>query len=134
MHVSASRFRLFKPVLRAACAMFAPLALATFAEAALPPAIDGQALPSLAPMLEHVTPAVVNINSKTRVRVRDPFFDDRLFASGRFVNGSRVAGGYGCHAVAMGPLELGSEAFDSVAASSHASQSRRIRVRRRALR
>jgi len=49
------------------------------AHAALPPAIDGQALPSLAPMLERVTPAVVNINSKTRVRVRDPFFDDPMF-------------------------------------------------------
>ena len=34
---------------------------------------------ALAPMLEHVTPAVVNINSKTRVRVRDPFFDDPMF-------------------------------------------------------
>jgi len=79
MHVSASRLRLFKPVLRAACAMFAPLALSSLAEAALPPAMDGQALPSLAPMLEHVTPAVVNINSKTRVRVRDPFFDDPMF-------------------------------------------------------
>jgi len=30
-------------------------------------------------MLEHVTPAVVNINSKTRVSVRDPFFDDPMF-------------------------------------------------------
>jgi len=49
------------------------------ARAALPPAVDGQQLPSLAPMLEHVTPAVVNINSKTRVRVRDPFFDDPMF-------------------------------------------------------
>jgi serine protease DegQ len=49
------------------------------ADAALPPAVDGQALPSLAPMLEHVTPAVVNINSKTRVRVQNPFFDDPMF-------------------------------------------------------
>ena len=60
-----------------------PLALALLgpvaATAALPPEIDGQALPSLAPMLEHVTPAVVNINSKTRVAVRDPFFDDPIF-------------------------------------------------------
>ena len=58
---------------------FAMAALAPTSEAALPPAIDGQALPSLAPMLERVTPAVVNINSKTRVRVRDPFFDDPMF-------------------------------------------------------
>ncbi len=49
------------------------------AHAGLPPEIDGQALPSLAPMLERVTPAVVNISSKTRVRVRDPFFDDPVF-------------------------------------------------------
>ena len=49
------------------------------AGAALPPAIEGQALPSLAPMLEHVTPAVVNINSKTRVRVQNPLLDDPMF-------------------------------------------------------
>jgi len=65
-------------VFRGACAGFA-LLLVGAADAALPPAVDGQALPSLAPMLEHVTPAVVNINSKTRVRVRDPFFDDPMF-------------------------------------------------------
>ena len=40
------------------------LAGAAGASAALPPVVDGQALPSLAPMLEHVTPAVVNIASK----------------------------------------------------------------------
>ena len=44
--------------------------------AALPPAIGGQAMPSLAPMLQNVTPAVVNISSKTHVQVRDPYFDD----------------------------------------------------------
>jgi Do/DeqQ family serine protease len=42
----------------------------------LPAAIGSQALPSLAPMLEKVTPAVVNISTKTRVQVRDPYFDD----------------------------------------------------------
>jgi Do/DeqQ family serine protease len=46
--------------------------------AALPVAVDGQALPSLAPMLERVVPAVVNINSKARVRVRNPVMDDPL--------------------------------------------------------
>ena len=45
----------------------------------IPAAVDGQALPSLAPMLEKVTPAVVNINSKTRVKVRNPLMDDPLF-------------------------------------------------------
>lgn len=47
--------------------------------AALPVSVDGQPLPSLAPMLEKVTPAVVNISTKTRVQVRDPYFDDPLF-------------------------------------------------------
>jgi serine protease DegQ len=46
---------------------------------ALPMAVDGQSLPSLAPMLQKVTPAVVNISTKTRVRVRNPFFDDPVF-------------------------------------------------------
>jgi Do/DeqQ family serine protease len=40
---------------------------------------SGQPVPSLAPMLERVTPAVVNVNSKTRVRVRNPFADDPFF-------------------------------------------------------
>jgi len=34
------------------------------AQAALPVAVDGQPLPSLAPMLEMVTPAVVNIATR----------------------------------------------------------------------
>ncbi len=38
--------------------------------AALPVSVDGQPLPSLAPMLERVTPAVVNISSLARVRTR----------------------------------------------------------------
>ena len=46
--------------------------------AAMPPAINGQPMPSLAPMLEHVTPAVVNISTKTRVQVRDPYFNDPI--------------------------------------------------------
>ena len=55
------------------------LGAASCTSAALPPVIDGQALPSLAPMLEHVTPAVVNIASKTHVAVRNPYFDDPVF-------------------------------------------------------
>jgi len=50
-------------------------------QAALPVAVDGQPLPSLAPMLERVTPAVVNIatrgQSRSRVEIplpADPFF------------------------------------------------------------
>ena len=36
-------------------------------------------LPTLAPMLEKTTPAVVNISTTGRVIVRDPFFDDPFF-------------------------------------------------------
>ena len=47
--------------------------------AALPLEVAGQPLPSLAPMLERVQPAVVNVSSRTRVQVRNPFFDDPIF-------------------------------------------------------
>ena len=57
----------------------ATLGIATPAFAALPPVLDGQALPSLAPMLEKATPAVVNIASKTTVAIRNPYFDDPVF-------------------------------------------------------
>jgi Do/DeqQ family serine protease len=46
--------------------------------ATLPAAVDGQPMPSLAPMLARVTPAVVNISTKTRVQVRDAYFDDPM--------------------------------------------------------
>ncbi|MGN6705835.1 MAG: Do family serine endopeptidase [Rhodanobacter sp.] len=46
--------------------------------ATLPAAIDGQPMPSLAPMLTRVTPAVVNISSTTHVPVRDAYFDDPM--------------------------------------------------------
>jgi len=50
------------------------------APAALPAAVDGQPLPSLAPVLEEVMPAVVNVHTRTRVQVRtSPFFDDPFF-------------------------------------------------------
>jgi serine protease DegQ len=62
-------------------ALAAPLLLlAGSLQAALPAAVDGQPLPSLAPVLERVTPAVVNVYSATRVEVRtSPFFDDPFF-------------------------------------------------------
>jgi len=48
--------------------------------AVLPASVDGQPLPSLAPILEKVTPAVVNVYSATRVQVRtSPFFNDPFF-------------------------------------------------------
>ncbi len=50
------------------------------ARAALPASVDGEPLPSLAPVLERVTPAVVNVFSSTRVQVRtSPFFNDPFF-------------------------------------------------------
>jgi serine protease DegQ len=39
----------------------------------------GAPMATLAPMLEQVTPAVVNVNSRTRVAVRDPFANDPFF-------------------------------------------------------
>ncbi|HKJ50443.1 MAG TPA: Do family serine endopeptidase [Gammaproteobacteria bacterium] len=54
--------------------------------AALPVAVDGQPLPSLAPMLERATPAVVNIatRGKTRRPIDLPLQNDPLFR--RFFN------------------------------------------------
>lgn len=63
----------------AALCLVAAAATPLAGHAALPSTVDGQPLPSLAPMLEKVTPAVVNISTKTRVQVRDPFFDDPVF-------------------------------------------------------
>jgi len=45
----------------------------------LPLDAGGQPVATIAPMLEQVTPAVVNINTRTRVRVRSPFEDDPFF-------------------------------------------------------
>ena len=53
-------------------------------EAGLPPSVGTQALPSLAPILERVTPAVVNIYSRTHVRVRNPLLEDPFLR--RFFN------------------------------------------------
>jgi serine protease Do/serine protease DegQ len=57
------------------------LLLAAPLPAALPVAVDGEPLPSLAPMLERITPAVVNIATRGQTRRRveiplpaDPFF------------------------------------------------------------
>lgn len=56
------------------------LMVASVAGAALPAEVDGEPLPSLAPLLEKVTPAVVNVHSRARVRVQaSPFFDDPFF-------------------------------------------------------
>ncbi|MGH8603305.1 MAG: trypsin-like peptidase domain-containing protein, partial [Gammaproteobacteria bacterium] len=55
------------------------------ARAALPASIEGTPLPTLAPMLEQVTPAVVNIVAEGRTRVREnPLLSDPFFR--RFFN------------------------------------------------
>ena len=65
--------------------LFLALALSTSpALAALPVAVDGAPLPSLAPVLKQVTPSVVNVYTQTRVRVRSPLLDDPIFR--RFFN------------------------------------------------
>jgi len=45
----------------------------------LPGVVDGQPLPSLAPMLEQTTPAVVNISTRGTVRSANPLFEDPFF-------------------------------------------------------
>ncbi len=47
--------------------------------AALPTAVGGDSLPTLAPMIERVTPAVVNISTEARVITRHPLLDDPIF-------------------------------------------------------
>jgi serine protease Do/serine protease DegQ len=67
--------RMLIPLLTAAA-----LSMSGPAPAAWPLSAEGQALPSLAPMLKKATPAVVNISTKTKIEVaehplmRDPFF------------------------------------------------------------
>jgi Do/DeqQ family serine protease len=65
-------------------ALIAVLTVAAPAHGALPVAVDGEQLPSLAPVLERVTPSVVNVYTQTRVRVRSPLMDDPFFR--RFFN------------------------------------------------
>ena len=76
MNMIMSRF----PLLLGLLALLASLP----AQAALPAAVDGKELPSLAPVLERVTPSVVNVYTQTRVRVRSPLLDDPFFR--RFFN------------------------------------------------
>lgn len=59
-----------------------PAATAPMAAGSLPAAVNGQALPSLAPMLRKVTPAVVSVYSRQTVREASPlgpFANDPFF-------------------------------------------------------
>jgi serine protease Do/serine protease DegQ len=61
------------------------LAASGVAHGALPARLaDGEPLPTLAPMLDRVSPAVVNIATYTNVRVRNPLLEDPFFR--RFFN------------------------------------------------
>ncbi len=73
----------FKRFLRL-CFTFLLIMTAEVGLGALPVSMDGEQLPSLAPVLERVTPSVVNIYTQTRVRVRSPLMDDPFFR--RFYN------------------------------------------------
>ena len=51
----------------------------------LPARVDGQILPSLAPMVEQVVPAVVNISTRSHASMaQNPLFNDPFFR--RFFN------------------------------------------------
>jgi serine protease Do/serine protease DegQ len=60
--------------------LVASLALSGPARGALPTAVDDRPLPTLAPMLERVTPAVVNVATRGRVQPREnPLLSDPFF-------------------------------------------------------
>jgi len=66
-------------------AALAVVALPGIAIAVLPPSVDGAPMPSLAPMLERVTPGVVNIATEGVERIRrNPLLEDPFFR--RFFN------------------------------------------------
>jgi serine protease DegQ len=71
-------------ILRGSLVFLALIFISAPSVAALPVAVDGQPLPSLAPILKEVTPSVVNVYTQTRVRVRSPLLDDPVFR--RFFN------------------------------------------------
>jgi serine protease Do/serine protease DegQ len=67
-----------------------PALVSTKAHSALPSSVAGEPLPTLAPMLEGVQDAVVNISTESQIKIRrrtSPFFDDpffqRFFEQGR---------------------------------------------------
>ncbi len=86
IHCSLMKKPTMKKIVRlcALCAfLFSPW-FALSSQAALPSAVDGEPLPSLAPVLERVTPSVVNIYTQTRVRINNPLINDPFFR--RFFN------------------------------------------------
>lgn len=70
-----SRSAFFRFILVTACIA----GMAPVSAGGLPAFVDGQPLPSLAPMLEQTTPAVVNISTRGSVRSANPLFEDPFF-------------------------------------------------------
>ena len=70
--------RSLRHTLSASVVLFA-LGLAPLAHAGLPAEVDGEPLPSLAPMLERTVPTVVNLATRGRVVEQSPLFDDPFF-------------------------------------------------------
>ena len=52
------------------------LAFSAIASAQMPVAVDGQPVPSLAPLVERVSPAVVNIRVSQTVTASSPYGND----------------------------------------------------------
>ncbi|HRD66670.1 MAG TPA: DegQ family serine endoprotease [Candidatus Competibacter sp.] len=73
--MNAQRF----PLTAALLALCLAAATPAPAQSALPIAVDGQTLPTLAPMLERATPAVVNIATESQISTRNPLLDDPFF-------------------------------------------------------
>lgn len=60
-------------------ALVLPVVIPAQTHAALPAQVNGQPLPSLASMLEKVTPAVVNITTEGRQQINDQLLNDPFF-------------------------------------------------------
>jgi Do/DeqQ family serine protease len=67
------------PVAPAHASESAAVAVPAAAATSLPSAVAGTPVPSLAPMLKRVLPAVVSVHSTQRVRINNPFANDPLF-------------------------------------------------------
>ncbi|MGE0384512.1 MAG: DegQ family serine endoprotease [Gammaproteobacteria bacterium] len=81
LETTALNHPIHRPLRRAVPALLAcALAcLPAVCVAALPLVVEGQELPSLAPMVERASPAVVNISTESTVRLANPLMDDPFF-------------------------------------------------------
>ncbi len=66
--------------MKAILLLLAPFLVSALAQAQFPAAVDGEPLPTLAPMLERTVPAVVNVSTRAFVvESVSPLFDDPFF-------------------------------------------------------